>query len=247
MDAHIIWTTLKERYDKSKYDEKYISFKEPFEECSTSPRSDEPQVILSNGQSDHVTSTSSSTYDSLKSDEMVGENNVFTCGTSTSSCSYETNILKEEEDCDRRRPNDESTSLRSSTLYATSHVGLMAKKEKNVESESESESEDESDDDEINQHLARLSKKDKLMVLKLIEKIEDQEEKLHEQDEFVRKKIKCLEKLINKHEKLKFSHASLIQRYENLSIEQTHTTNSLSCVAQLEDENYMLKDKVESH
>ena len=72
---------------------------------------------------------------------MVGENNVFICGTSTSFCSCETNILKEEEDCDRWRPNDESTSLRSSTLYATSHVGLMAKKEKNVASESESESE----------------------------------------------------------------------------------------------------------
>ena len=147
---------------------------EPLEECSTSPTSDEPQVILSNGQSDHVTSTSAQTYDSLVSDELVGENNVFICGTSTSSCSCETNILKEE-DCDRWRPNDESTSPRSSTLYATSHVGLMAKKEKNVASESESESESESDDDEIDQHLARLRKKDKLMMLKFIEKIGEQE------------------------------------------------------------------------
>jgi hypothetical protein len=59
------------------------------------------------------------------------------------------------------------------TLYVTSHVGLMAKKEKNVasESESESKSEDESDDDEFNQYLACLSKKDKLMMLKIIEKI----------------------------------------------------------------------------
>ena len=37
------------------------------------------------------------------------------------------------------------------------------------ESESESESEDESDDDEFNQYLACLTKKDKLMVLKLKE------------------------------------------------------------------------------
>ena len=55
------------------------------------------------------------------------------------------------------------------TLYVTPHLGLMAKKEKNVasesesEGESESESEDESDDDEFNQYLARLTKKDKLM------------------------------------------------------------------------------------
>ena len=51
--------------------------------------------------------------------------------------------------------------------------------------------------------------------------------------------------MIKKQEKLKCSHASLVKRYENLSIEQTRTINSLSCVAQLEDENYMLKDKVE--
>jgi hypothetical protein len=83
------------------------------------------------------------------------------------------------------------------------------------------------------------------MVLKLIEKIQEQEETLHEQEEFLINKIKCLEKLTKKHEKLKCSHASLVKRYENLPIEQTHTINSLSCVAQLEDENHVLKDKVE--
>jgi hypothetical protein len=162
-DAHIIWTMLKERYDKSKCDEKLLSLEEPLEECSTSPIN-EPQVILPNGQSDHATSTTSPTY--VNGNEMVGQNNAFTCGTSTPSSSCETNILKEEEACDRWRPNDESTSPRSSTLYVTSHVGLMAKKEKSAASESESK--DESDDDEFNQYLSRLSKKDKLMVLKLI-------------------------------------------------------------------------------
>ena len=54
-----------------------------------------------------------------------------------------------------------------------------------------------------------------------------------------------MEKLTKEHEKLKCSHASLVERYENLSIEQTCTINSLSCVAQLEDENYVLKEKVE--
>ena len=131
----------------------------------------------------------------------------------------------------------------------------MAKKEKNVasksesegesERESESESEDESGDDEFNQHLACLSKKDKLMVLKLIKKIQEQEETLYKQEEFLINKIKCLDKLTKRHEKLKCSHASLVKRYENLSIEQTCTINSLSCVAKLEDENYVLKNKVE--
>ena len=62
-------------------------------------------------------------------------------------------------------------------------------------------SEDESDDDEFNQHLACLSKKDKLMVLKLIEKIQEQEETLRDQEEFLINKIKCLDKLNKKHEK----------------------------------------------
>ena len=99
-DAHIIWTTLKERYGKSKYDEKTLSFEEPLEECSTSPTNEEPQVILPKGPSNHATSTSSPTYDLIEGNEMVGENNAFTCGTSTSSSSCETNILKEEA-CDR--------------------------------------------------------------------------------------------------------------------------------------------------
>ena len=61
-------------------------------------------------------------------------------------------------------------------------MGHVEKKEKNMASESESESESENesdDDDEFNQHFAYLRKKDKLMVLKLIEKIQEQEETLH--------------------------------------------------------------------
>ena len=95
-DAHLIWTTLKGKYDKSKYDEKTLSLEEPLEECSTSPTNEEPQVILPKGLSDHATSTSSSTYDLMEGNEMVGENNAFTCGTSTSSSFCGTNILKEE-------------------------------------------------------------------------------------------------------------------------------------------------------
>ena len=119
-DAHIIWTTLKEKYDKSKCDEKLLSLEESLEECSTSPTNEEPQVILPKGPSDHATSTSSPTYDLMEGNEMVGENNAFTCGTSTSSSSCETNILKEEETCDRWRPNDESTSPRSYSLCHSS-------------------------------------------------------------------------------------------------------------------------------
>jgi hypothetical protein len=126
-DAHIIWTTLKERHGKSKCNEKLLSLEEPLEECSTSLTNDEPQVILLKGLMDNATSTFSPTHDLMDGNKMVGENNDFTCGTSTSSNSCKTNILKEEETCDRWRPNDESTSPRSSTLHATSPVCLMAK------------------------------------------------------------------------------------------------------------------------
>ena len=104
-DAHIIWTMLKEIYDKSKCDEKLLSLEEPLEECSTSSTNEEPQVILPKGLSDHATLTSSPTYDLIEGHEMVGENNAFTCATSTSSSFCGSNILKEKEDCGRWRPN----------------------------------------------------------------------------------------------------------------------------------------------
>jgi hypothetical protein len=54
-----------------------------------------------------------------------------------------------------------------------------------------------------------------------------------------------LEKLTKKHEKLKCSHDDLVQRYVKISIEQTSTSNALSCVAQLEKENTMLNNTIE--
>jgi hypothetical protein len=70
-DAHIIWTTLKERYDKSKYNKRSLSY-----------------------------------------------------GTSTSSSICGTNILREEEGCDRWRPNDKSSTPKGLTFYSTSHMCL---------------------------------------------------------------------------------------------------------------------------
>jgi hypothetical protein len=55
-------------------------------------------------------------------------------------------------------------------------------------------------------------------VLKLIDKIDEQEETFDKQEELLIKKIKCLEKLTKKHEKLKCSHASLVDRYENCQL-----------------------------
>jgi len=175
-DAHIIWTMLKEKYGNSKCDVKLLSLEEPLEEYSTSPINGEPQVILPKGLIDHTTSTSSPTHDIIDGNEMVGENNAFTCGTSTSSSFCGSNILKDGEACDRWRPNDESTSPRSSALHVTSPMCLMAKGEK-VKSKtkspsppsdisssdlSDSSSDDESSDEEIDNIIKNLDPKTKL-------------------------------------------------------------------------------------
>jgi hypothetical protein len=67
----------------------------------------------------------------------------------------------------------------------------------------------------------------------------------HKQEDILINKTKRLDELTKEHEELKCSHDDLVQRYRAMSIERTRIINSLSCVAQLEDENYMLKNIVE--
>jgi hypothetical protein len=65
-DAHLIWTTLKERYDKSKYDDEELTLEKSCEGFSTSSTINEkPQMIFSNGQDDVFVSTSSPTHESI--------------------------------------------------------------------------------------------------------------------------------------------------------------------------------------
>jgi hypothetical protein len=213
-DAHLIWTTLKERYDKSKCDEKFVSLEAPLERCSTSPTNKCTQVVLPKVLSDHATSPRP-TYSLNEGNEMVSENNTFTHGTSTSSSICGTNLLKEEEENDRWRTNNEFTSPKFSSFDSTFHMCFVANEsdsESEIEDEEESESNVESDD-KFNQHFAHLNKKDKLIMIKVIDKINEQEECHHKQDKFVIKRIKCLEKLTKEHEKLKCSHDDLVQRY----------------------------------
>jgi hypothetical protein len=105
------------------------------------------------------------------------------------------------------------------------------------ESESEDEEEHESDseaEDDLQQFFAQLSKKNRMSLIKLMKRAEEQKEMLHKQEDILIEKIKDLEKLTKEHGKLKCSHDHLVQRYEKVSIEQTSTSNALSCVAQLE-------------
>jgi DNA-directed RNA polymerase specialized sigma24 family protein len=92
-------------------------------------------------------------------------------GTLTSFSTYGTNLLKEEVN-DWWRQNDESTSPKGSIFYSTFHQCFVANEsdsESEDEEESENESEDE-DDDDLRQLYAHLSKKDKMIMLKLMKR-----------------------------------------------------------------------------
>jgi hypothetical protein len=84
-----------------------------------------------------------------------------------------------------------------------------------------------------------------MSLLKLMKGAEVQKEMLHKQDDLLIRKIEDLEKLTKEHEKLKCSHDDLVQRYEDISIEQIRAVNHSSYIAQLENKNVMLKNTIE--
>jgi hypothetical protein len=154
---------------------------------------------------------------------------------STSSSSCETNPLKEEEENERWRPNDESTSPKVLSSHFDSHICCVAN-----ENDSGSTNEDEEDERSFMQLYAHLSLEDKAVMLKLLKRAREQSEALHKLEDALIRKIQSLEELTKEHGELKCSHVDLVQRYEVISIEQI---NSLSYTAQLENENTLLKDR----
>jgi hypothetical protein len=96
----------------------------------------------------------------------------------------------EEEENDRWRPNDESTSSQGLSFKSTSHMCFVAngsdsesesEDEDEHESDSESESEDEDehesdseDEDDLQKFFTQLSKKNQMSLLKLMERAEEQ-------------------------------------------------------------------------
>jgi hypothetical protein len=157
--------------------------------------------------------------------------------TSTSFSSCETNPLKEEEENDRWRPNDESTSPIGLSSNFNSHICCVAN-----ENDSGSTNEDEKDERSFMQLYAHLSLEDKAVMLKLLNKAREQSEALQMLEGVLAIKSQCFEELTKEHEELKCSHVDLVHRYETISIEQD---NSLYCIAQLVNRNVFLKDQVE--
>jgi hypothetical protein len=159
----------------------------------------------------------------------------YDASTSFSPC--ESNPLKEEEENERWRPNDESTSPKGLSSHFDSHICCVAN-----ENDSGSTNEDEEDERSFMRLYAHLSQEDKAVMLKLLKRAREQSEALQMLEDVIAIKSQCFEELTKEHDELKCSHVDLVQRYETISIEQN---NSLYCVAQLVTRNAMLKDQVE--
>jgi hypothetical protein len=157
--------------------------------------------------------------------------------TSTSFGICDTNPCKEEEENDRWRPNDESTSPKGLSSHFDSHICCVAN-----ENNSGSTNKDEEEERSFMQLYARLIQEDKAIMLKLLERTREQSEARQRLENVLSLKMLYFDELTKEHEELKCSHVDLVQRYETISIEQD---NALHCIAQLVNMNALLKDQVE--
>jgi hypothetical protein len=110
--------------------------------------------------------------------------------TSTSFSPCETNPLKEEEENERWRPNDESTSPKGLSSHSNSHTCCVAN-----ENDSGSTNEDEEDERSFTQLYAHLSQEDKAVMLKLLKRAREQSEALHMLEDILSIKMQCFEEL----------------------------------------------------
>jgi hypothetical protein len=124
----------------------------------------------------------------------------YDASTSFSPC--ETNPLKEEEENERWRPNDESTSPKGLCSHLDSHICCD-------ENYSGSTNEDEEDERSSIQLYTYLSLEDNTVMLKLLKRAREQNEALHKLEDVIITKIQRLEELTKEHEELKCCHVDL--------------------------------------
>jgi hypothetical protein len=151
-------------------------------------------------------------------------NSSFCASTSFGIC--DTNPCKEEEENDRWRPNDESTSPKGLSSHLDSHMCCVAN-----EIDSGSTNKDEEEEGSSVQLYAHLSQEDKAVMLKLLERAKEESKARQMLEDILSIKMQCFDELTKEHEELKCSHVDLVQRYETISIEQD---NALYCIAQLQ-------------
>jgi hypothetical protein len=120
----------------------------------------------------------------------------FYASTSFSPC--ETNPLKEEEENECWRPNDESTSPKGLSSHFDSHICCVAN-----ENYSGSTNEDEEDERSFMRIYAHLSQEDKAVMLKLLKRAREQSEALQMLEDVIAIKRQCFEELTKEHDELK--------------------------------------------
>jgi hypothetical protein len=172
----------------------------------------------------------------IKSKSNKSKNDSSFCA-STSFGICDTNPCKGEEENERWRPNDESTSPKGLSSHFDSHMCCVAN-----ENDSGSTNEDEEEERSFVHLYARLSQEDKAVMLKLLERAREQSEARQRLEDILSIKMQHFDELTKEHEELKCSHVDLVQRYETISIEQD---NALHCIAQLVNRNTLLKDQIE--
>jgi hypothetical protein len=109
---------------------------------------------------------------------------------STSFGLRDTNPCKEEEENDRWRPNDESTSPKGLSSHFDSHMCCVAN-----ENDSGSTNEDEEEERNSVQLYARLSQEDNAVMLKLLERAREQSEARQRLENVLSMKTQCFDEL----------------------------------------------------
>jgi hypothetical protein len=145
----------------------------------------------------------------IKFDESKHDSS-FCASTSFGIC--ETNPLKEEEN-ERWRPNDESTSPKGLSSHFDSHICCVAN-----ENDSGSTNEDEEDERSFMRLYAQLSLEDKAVMLKLLERAREQSNARQMLEDILSLKMLSFDELTKEHEELKCSHVDLVQRYETIAL-----------------------------
>jgi hypothetical protein len=219
LDKSIIPSSYNKK-NASKEDQRYIRLNYlAYDILSNSLSKEDYRAVIMN-YNEHIPNTHD-IWTRIKS-KFNESKHVSSYDASTSFSPCETNPLKEEEENEHWRPNNESTSPKGLYSHFDSHICCVAN-----ENNSRSTNEDEEEERSFMQLYAHLSLEDKTVMLKLLKRAKDQSEDLHKLEDVIITKIQSLEELTKEHEELKCSHVDLVQRYQTISIEQD---NSLLCV-----------------
>jgi hypothetical protein len=240
-DAHLIWTKLCEKFGQSKCDESHGNEKSNTITTALHCCEEKGELVRQHDLS------AAGLANPVRPVCNAGQAGITVRpGLHTGQTDMPSYAAAQVHNLDLRRA-EESTCTAASTSDSSLHTCLMAKKntkkkpkkvsmeKKKVKDQDEYEDEVEIEDSYTLDHL---SKKGKLILMRLLEKNDElelenekQEQSLERQEEYLVSKLKELK--------------AMTERYEKLSFEHALVTNSSSSVAQLEKDNIELKAKLD--